>query len=96
MNKCIITKDLLEDSEPGALLYEGTTTDSAKGINMNRTGKTIRFVVVRGEAPDWAVYCGPLDWSIDKIAREGSKVIGRQNLENIAAFDYEVAKMYRF
>lgn len=96
MNKCIITKALLEEARPEELLYEGTAVDGPTGLNIWGSGKTIRFVVIRGGIPDWAVYCGPIDWSVDKIAREGDKVIGRQNLENIAAFDYEVAKMYRY
>jgi len=95
MNRTL-TKEILENTEPGSILFSGIATDGPGGLNIASTGRELRYVVVRGAGiPDWAVYCH-WSWKTDEwIRRHGDKVHGRGNLENILEFDDETWAMYR-
>lgn len=55
--KVLITIDLLENSKPGAILAKGEALDSPGAMNLAGTGRTVRWVAVRGRGwGDWAIY----------------------------------------
>ncbi len=48
-------QDLIE-TEPDSIFARGLTKDNAAGINLTNSGKTLRWVAVRGGIHDWAIY----------------------------------------
>ena len=83
--------------KPG-IFVQGLTIDSPKGINIANTGKVIKWVAVRGNIYDWAIYTdnpfipqvsffGVRDW--------GDKLHNREAVKKLVPCDEEALKMYR-
>ena len=51
-----LTPEDIQNMKPG-IFAEGIALDNQYGINMSRTGRQLRWVAVRGGAPDWKIYC---------------------------------------
>lgn len=93
----MLTVQMLKEMEPGKLFAHGEIQDSPLGINMNGSGKQLRWVAVRGEGmPDWAIYYHHLYHSWSFIIREGDKVCGEHHVKRLVACDDESFKMYCF
>lgn len=91
-----LTVYALELLEPRATIATGFAPDSPEGINMTNSGKSLRWVAVRGQgAPDWAIYC---HWSwrdVEWIKRMGDKVHDRKTIKRLVPCTAEVLKRYR-
>lgn len=69
-----ITQELLENAEPGTVLATGTFVDWGD-TDICTTGKTLRWVAIRGTIHDWAIYHQPCyydEYSSDKSWSEWS------------------------
>ena len=69
-----LTLPHLTAMEPNTVFLRGELPDSPLGIHMTGSGKMLRFVVVRGGIPDWAIYCHWAENDWDWIRRFGDKV----------------------
>ena len=81
--------------EPETIFLSGMSIDSPDGINMDRSGEMLHWVVIRGWIYDWAVYCGLRDWSKALVASNGNKVHNEQTIKRLVPCDDEAFKMYR-
>jgi hypothetical protein len=52
----ILTVEKLKSLERG-IFAQGEVKDDPTGCNMANTGKMMRWVAVRGDIHDWAIYC---------------------------------------
>lgn len=53
----VLTRQHLKDFRPHRIFAVGEIVDGPNGANMANTGKMMRWVAVRGEVDDWAIYC---------------------------------------
>ena len=76
MNKHKLTIEMLENSSPG-ILFKGEIEDSPEGFHINRTGKILKYVVVRRGIPDWCIYAEDCyrDMSFEEIRTNGHKIL---------------------
>lgn len=51
-----LTYEKLAALSPGIIFASGETVDSPNGCNVADTGKVMRWVAVRGQVADWAIY----------------------------------------
>ncbi len=91
----MLTLQDLKDMEPDTIFASGMVSDNEKGVNMDNSGKLLRWVAVRGGIEDWAIYCGPEDWSEERVASNGNKVHNEKNIKRLILCDDEAFKMYR-
>ncbi|PKM88420.1 hypothetical protein CVU83_01770 [Candidatus Falkowbacteria bacterium HGW-Falkowbacteria-2] len=54
--KDVLTFEKLLLIPPETIFAQGETVDSPNGCNVADTGKTMRWVAVRGYVADWAIY----------------------------------------
>ena len=92
----MITVQDLKDMSKGFVFAKGELQDNAQGINMTGSGKTLRWIAVRGQIEDWAIYCGWHDWDWEYIRSNGDKVHSVLNIRNCVNVDDEAMEMYRF
>lgn len=76
MSKFKITLEMLENAEPSSVLFKGEIIDSPEGFHINRTGKILKYVVVRRGIPDWCIYVEDCyrDMGFDEIKTNGDKI----------------------
>lgn len=92
-----LTLKQLEEMKPG-IFAQGETIDSPEGCNMANTGKTIKWVAVRGTIPDWAIYTdNPYSpqFSYESVADYGDKVHEEKHIKRLVPCTTEAFKMYR-
>lgn len=92
----MLTLKELKGMESGAIFLSGMSVDGPEGINMDRSGKMLHWVAVRGGIHDWAIYCGLEDWSKELVASNGNKVTDEQTIKRLVPCDNEAFKMYRY
>lgn len=86
----------IESLEPGDIIKTGTVSDNPEGVNMNNSDKLLRYVAIRGQAPDWAIYIHLADFPVSFIARGGDKVISENNIRKLVPCTDEAYAKYRF
>ena len=90
----LLTKEMVENAEPDSVLFTGEIEDSPNGLHLNRTGRMVRYVVVRRGIPDWCVYVGYADeMSVEDIRTGGDKILSC-TAGNIIDADEEVWRLY--
>jgi len=87
--------DQLEKMPPHKIFGAGTFMDSAEDVNISDTKEEMRWAAKRGEVTDWAVYVGPMTWSIEEILKEGTKVTNLDNVRTLVPSTDEVLEKYR-
>ena len=95
MNK--LTLQQLKDMKPG-IFAKGDIVDSPNGINVANTGKFIKWVAVRGDIPDWAIYTdNPYmpQMDFESVASMGDKIHSPESIKKLVPCDEEAFKMYR-
>lgn len=92
----MLTLEKLKAMQPGLWFATGLTTDDPKGINMNRSGKQLKWVAVRGGIWDWAIYIHWAESSIGYVASNGDKVTFESHIKKLVPCDDEAFKMYRY
>lgn len=92
-----LTLEKLKTMEEG-IFAQGETVDSPQGANMANTGKTIKWVAVRGSIHDWAIYTdNPYSPQFDYegVRDMGDKVHDRDTVQRLVPCDNEALGMYR-
>ncbi len=92
----MLTLQQLKEMKSGTIFLNGMSIDSPDGINMDRSGKMLHWVAVRGGIHDWAIYCGLADWSMDLVASNGNKVHNEETIKRLVPCDEEAFEMYRY
>ena len=91
-----LTLYALELLDPRATIATGTAPDSPEGINMTNSGRTLRWVAVRGGgAPDWAIYCHLANKDEEWIKRHGDKVHDEQTIRRLVPCVDKAFEQYR-
>ena len=91
-----LTANILERVEPHSIFMAGVFEDVLDGVNLvGDPGRLLKWVAVRGEIPDWALYVGPYEWSWSKVQVEGDKVLKNTAARITGVFDHELMKRYR-
>lgn len=95
----MLTKKQLGEMKPNTIFAQGETTDDSRGINLATTGITIKWVAVRGDIPDWAIYAdNPYTPQADYegVERMGDKIHAENHIKKLVPCDEEAFKMYRY
>lgn len=93
----MLTLKDLKDMEPG-IFAQGEVPDSPKGCNVANTGKIMKWVAVRGDIHDWAIYVdNPYSPQVDfeSVARMGDKIHSEENIKKLVDCDKEAFAFYR-
>jgi len=100
----LLTLERLDALSPG-IFAEGTVSDNPVGVHMTGSDKLLRWVAVRGEAPDWAIYIGWAEQEGDfgetiyngasYIASHGDKVASEEHIKKLVQCDKEAFARYR-
>lgn len=64
------------------IFLQGEAWESESGFNYYGRGTAIKFVCVKGGI-NWAMYKGPAQWSEDRVATDGDKVLSHLVLKLI-------------
>ena len=95
----MLTLEKLKKMKPSTRFGQGYIEDSPAGINMANTGKTIKWVAVRGDIHDWAIYSdnpySPQN-SFQSVAELGDKVGSVENIKKLVPCDDEAFEMYSY
>jgi len=92
----LLTLQKLKSIEPKTIFAKkGTFKDGPEGINIARTGQLLKWVAVKGDVDDWAIYCQAADWSDEEIRRMGDKIQDRVNIMKLVPCDNEALSAYR-
>ena len=91
----MLTLQKLKEMKPHTIFLKGEIVDSPDGINMENTGRQLRWVAVRGGIHDWAIYCHLAEKDWDFIRTQGNKVSGEENIKRLVSCDEEAFEMYR-
>ena len=86
----VLTAQKLIDMEPAYIFAQGQHSYN------ELTNKEIKWVAVRGRIHDWAIYYGLVDWSTERIKREGDKVFTKELIKKLVPCDVEAFKLYRY
>lgn len=86
----------LKEMEPDTIFATGTVVDGPEGVNLARTGQTLRWVACRGGIHDWAIYAGPIAWDENSVKRQGDKITSENNIKKLVPCDEEAFAMYRY
>lgn len=92
----MLTIKQLKEMKPNTIFAKGEIVDSPDGININNSGKQLRWVAVRGGIHDWAIYCHLAEKEYEWIKDWGDKVHSEQNIKKLVPCDDEAFKMYRY
>lgn len=60
-----------------------------------KRGLFVRWVAVRGDIHDWAIYFSHPSWELDRIWLEGEKVMTEEEIKKLVPCDDEAFSMYR-
>jgi hypothetical protein len=63
---------------------------------MTGSGRQLRWVAVRGGAPDWKIYCHWIEKSKEEVASNGDKVCDKETIRRLVPCTDEAFKMYRY
>lgn len=89
-----LTKKRLEEMKPGPFAT-GTVSDNPVGVHMTGSDRLLRWVAVRGYAPDWAIYIHYAEHDQQYVADSGDKVSNEHNIKKLVDCDDEALRMYR-
>lgn len=92
----MLTLQQLKDMPEHTVFAHGETVNSPEGINMSNDGRSLRWVAVRGQTHDWAIYIGIISWDDAMIASNGDKVTDEANIKKLVPCDNEAFGMYRY
>lgn len=105
----MLTKEKLEQMQPGEIIAVGIVPNSPEGIFMteHRKGDNLLWIAKRGDGyPDWAIYCHFLHESraIEVDSRgittitalmDGEKITGGRDVQRLVPCDDSALQMYR-
>lgn len=93
-----LTLQTLLDAVPGSTLTTGTISDRAPvaGLFDATTERKVRWVAVKGDVNDWAIYCHGADKSEEWIKENGAKITDKKKIREIISCDDKMFASYRY
>ena len=91
----MLTLEEFSEIPAGNVFAKGEIIDSPDGLHMNRTGKMLKWVAVKGYANDWAIYAHSAYNDYGFVARSGDKITMENNIRKVVPCDDGVFKKYR-
>jgi len=91
----MLTLKKLKAMKPHEVIASGLVLDSPEGINMINSGKTLKWVAVRGEIHDWTIYCHWAESSDSYVRSNGDKVNDEKNIKKLVSCSKLAFEMYR-
>jgi len=91
-----MTSKLLEECPNGEVFACGVIEDSPYGIFLAGSKIALRWVAKKGDVEDFAVYVGPLKWSVSTVADRGDKVSDPETVKQLLQCDDEMLSHYRY
>lgn len=85
----MLTKSLLESLEPETYFATGTTHD------LRLFKEPVRWVAIRGNITDWAIYYHRAYKTVLEVMVEGDKVRSREVVKDLVPCDDETLNLYR-
>lgn len=73
-----LNKEDIVKAEPGQILFAGQMKDSPDSLYINGTGKTLKYVAVRGKGyHDWTIYAEDCykDMTYEEVKTNGHKIL---------------------
>ena len=92
----VLTLNMLKEMEPRSIFATGTAFDTPRDININGSGRALRWVAVRGGIHDWAIYVNFSGSTQEYIRDCGDKICSEDNIKKLVKCDEEAFKMYRY
>jgi hypothetical protein len=88
----MITLKQLQDLPPRKIFRTGIVRNNEDGIFMtsHRKNDWLKWVAVRGQIDDWAIYVGWDDWGTNQIYQSGDKVMDEKAIREFIHCDDEV------
>ena len=93
----MLTLQQLKNMRPG-IFAQGEVVDSPTGANMANTSKMMKWVAVRGNIHDWAIYAdNPFTPQSDfeGVRDFGDKIHNKDIIQKLVPCDEEALDMYR-
>ena len=90
-----LTAERLASFPNCAAFCVGTTVDSPDGVNMMNTGKPLKFVAVKGDIEDWAIY---VHWDYHDdiyVKAQGDKVTDLEAVKRVLTCSDSALRLYR-
>lgn len=60
-----------------------------------REGDPIRWLAILGQAKDWAIYFGPVDWNMVQVRALGQKLTSKAKIRRLVPCDDKALERYR-
>jgi hypothetical protein len=95
-DKRILTLDVLNFLEQDKIFASGELPDNSFGINMDSSGKMLRWVAVKGYGQSWSVYCHFANHSNDYIKDFGNKIMTEAYIKRCVPCSDEAFGKYRY
>ncbi|MGC9093943.1 MAG: hypothetical protein ACP5JH_11960 [Bacteroidota bacterium] len=92
----MLTLEQLKTMPPFTIFATGIAIDSEDDLFVANTGKELRWVAVRGDIHDWAIYCHFADKSEEWVAQHGEKIRDEEQIRKLVPCDGEAFRMYRY
>jgi hypothetical protein len=91
-----LTFERLKKMAPYTIFVTGYAFDKQDDLFMANTGKKLRWIAVRGNYHDWAIYCHFAEHDEEWVRRHGDKVCLPNHIQKLVPCDSEAFKMYRY
>jgi hypothetical protein len=91
----MLTKQKLMDMQNNNIFALGEI-EHKKYPNLIADTEIIRWIAIRGDFYDWAIYYDDYDKTIEEIAKKGRKCISQNLIRTLVFCDEEAFKLYRF
>lgn len=91
----MLTLEKLKEMEPDTIFADGIAKDDVNGINMTNSGCKLRWIAVRGDMHDWAIYYHEIDKSWEFIKQQGDKVHDDITIKKLVACSSDAFNLYR-
>lgn len=93
-----LTLSKLQAMQTGEIFKHGLSIDSPRGINLTGSGAVVRWVAVRGQAPDWAIYVSTHRGGFDDFyftSLHGNKIHDTITIKRLVPCSPEAQAAYR-
>ena len=91
----MLTLEYLKAMAPHQIIGSGLAMDKIDGLYLAGTGNELRWVAVRGDIHDWAIYAHLSIYTVEWIMKHGDKVCQKENIKKLVPCTDEAFALYR-
>lgn len=94
------TPEMFRQIENDSIFAQGLMLDSPIGYNLQGTENVVRWVAVKGDVEDWAIYYqnpsyGHLAWDFEQVKQQGDKLHHPVWINKLVPCDNKMRQLYR-